>query len=138
MTGKVSVPSQVMTFRGSVSCQRDDGGPLGLTLIGQAADRPNETVALAFSGRAPDTLPESLENPTVEHLGPETYLIISAPREWLVEARSVHVHREIATPFYAAIAPRTAPWTKRLFWRLVLTLAANPLGKRVLLTLRGR
>ena len=139
MMGKVScVPHQVVTFRGEVHCQRDSNGPLGLTLIGWTADRPDEKAALAFCGRAPDTLPEAIEDPTVEHLGPGTYRITSPPREWLVEASSVHLHREVAAPFYAAIAPRPAPWTKRLFWRVVLALAASSLGKRLLLSLRGR
>jgi hypothetical protein len=129
-------PFRVATFRGGVSCRRDTVGPLGLTLIGWTLDHPEEKVWLAFSGRAPTGLPEVLEDPTVDQLGVGRYRISSAPREWLVEASAVHVHREIATAFYRAIPPRVAPWSKRLFWRVVLGMAASRWGKRVLLTLR--
>ena len=93
-------------------------------------------MSLAFSGRAPDTLPGVLEDVTVDWLGNQQYRIVSAPREWLVEARAVHLHREIAAAFYRAIPPRRAPWSKRLFWRVVLGLVASKLGKRLLLSLR--
>ena len=51
-------------------------------------------------------------------------------------ARAVHLHREVATTFYRAVAPRLVPLSKRLFWRVVLAMAASPLGKRLLLALR--
>jgi hypothetical protein len=127
---------RVVTFRGGVSCRRDSNGPLGLTLIGWTADHPDERATVAFSGRAPDTLPEVLEDPTVYRVDDRRYRITSSPREWIVEATAVHVHREIATSFYRAIPPRAAPWGRRLFWRLLLAMAANPCGKRILLAFR--
>ena len=129
---------RVVTFVGGVSCRRDPSGPLGLTLIGRTADHPEEKVSLAFAGRAPDTLPEVLEDPTVYRLDERRYRIASTPREWLVEATGVHIHREVTTAFYRAIPPRTAPWSKRFFWRVVLALVANSWGKRLLLALRRR
>ncbi|MGH8323528.1 MAG: hypothetical protein ACRETD_06980 [Steroidobacteraceae bacterium] len=127
-----------MAFRGAVSCRRDFTGPLGLTLSGLTADHPDENASLAFSGRAPDTLPEALENPTVDRIDDGRYRIASARREWVVEATAVHLHREIATSFYDAIPPRTAPWSKRLFWRVVLGMATSSWGKRALRALRRR
>lgn len=131
-----SEPHRVVTFRGGVSCRRDPDGPLGLTLIGWTAAHPDERVTVAFSGRAPDSLPEVLEDPTVYRIDQRRYRIASTPREWIVDAGAAHVHRELATAFYRAIPPRPAPWTKRLFWRVVLALAARPWGKRLLLALR--
>jgi hypothetical protein len=131
-------PHRVMTFRGGVSCRRDTDGPLGLTLIGLTADHPDEWASVSFSGRAPDTLPEVLEEPTVYRIDERRYRIASTPREWVVEATAVHVHREIAATFYRAIPPRAVPWSKRLFFRLLLAMMANPWGKRILLALRGR
>jgi hypothetical protein len=131
-------PHRVVTFRGGVSCRRDANGPLGLTLIGWTADHPDERASVAFSGRAPDALPEVLEDPTVYRIDERRYRITSAPREWIVEATTVHVHREIATSFYRAIPPRKVPWSKRLFFRVVLAMMSNSWGKRVLLALRGR
>jgi len=129
---------RIVAFRGGVGCRRDSNGPLGLTLLGWSSDHPDEKVALAFSGRAPDTLPEVLEDAIVDRIGEGTYRIASTPREWLVEARAVHLHREVSAPFYRAIPPRAAPWSKRLFWRVVLGMAAHKWGKRLLLTLSGR
>jgi hypothetical protein len=131
-------PHRVVTFRGGVSCRRHANGPLGLTLIGLTADHPDEWASVSFSGRAPETLPEVLEEPSVYRIDGRRYRIASTPREWIVEATAVHVHREIATAFYRAIPPRIVPWSKRLFFRLLLAMMANSLGKRILLALRRR
>jgi hypothetical protein len=127
-----------MTFRGGVSCRRDPSGPLGLTLVGWTADHPEERVSLAFAAPAPDTMPEVLEDPTVYRIDEGRYRIDSAPREWLIEAPAIHIHRDVANAFYRAIPPRDARWSKRFFWRVVLALAATSWGKRLLLTLRRR
>ena len=131
-------PHRIVAFRGGVSCRRDSNGPLGLTLIGLTVDHPDERAVVAFSGRAPDNLPDVLEDPTIYRVDERRYRISSAPREWLVEATAVHVHREIATSFYRAIPPRTAPWTKRLFFWVLLAMMSSSWGKRLLLALRGR
>jgi hypothetical protein len=128
---------RIVGFRGGVSCRRDDG-PLGLTLIGRAIDRPEEVATLAFTGAAPPGLPEALEDAMVEQVEAGRYRIWSGTREWLFSARSVHLHREVSSTFYRAISPRIVPWNKRLFWRVVLALAATRVGKALLLALRRR
>lgn len=128
---------RLVRFRGGVSCRRDDP-PFGLTLIGQTLDRSDEIATLAFVGAAPEGLPEALEDATVEQVAAGQYRIWSGPREWSLAARSVHLHREVSASFYRAIAPRRVPWNKRLFWRIVLSLAAGRFGKSLLLTLRRR
>jgi hypothetical protein len=128
---------RMVRFRGGVSCRRDDG-PLGLTLIGRTTDRPDEIATLAFAAAAPPGLPEALEDATVEQVEAGRYRIRSDLREWVFSARSAHLHREVASTFYRAIAPRLVPWKKRLFWRIVLAVAASRVGKTVLLTLRRR
>ena len=128
---------RIVRFRGGVSCRRDEG-PLGLTLIGRTTDRPDETATLAFAASAPSGLPEALEDATVEEIEAGRYRIWTGRREWVFAARSAHLHREVSTTFYRAIAPRLVPWSKRLFWHLVLAMAASPVGKRLLLVLRRR
>jgi hypothetical protein len=93
---------------------------------------------LAFTAGAPPGLPEALEDATVEQLDDGRYRIWSGKREWIFPARSAHLHREVSTTFYRAIAPRLVPWNKRLFWRIVLSLASSRVGKSLLLTLRRR
>jgi hypothetical protein len=128
---------RIVRFRGGVSCRRDDG-PLGLILIGRTTDRPDETATLAFAASVPAGLPEGLEDATVEQLDAGRYRIWTGRREWIFPARSAHLHREVSATFYRAITPRLVPWSKRLFWRVVLGLASNRLGKRLLLVLLGR
>src|SRR3569833_786771 len=128
---------RIVRFRGGVSCRRDDP-PWWLTLIGRTVDRSDEIATLAFVTAPPEGLPEALEDATVEQLADNQYRIWSGCREWIFTARSVHLHREVSAIFYRAIAPRLVPWKKRLFWRIVLAMAATRIGKSVLLTLRRR
>jgi hypothetical protein len=126
---------RIVRFRDGVSCRREDA-PLGLTLIGRTTS--DDVATLSFAGSAPANLPEALEDATVEHVDVNRYRIRSGRREWIISARAVHLHREVSTTFYRAVAPRLVPWNKRLFWRVVLGMASNPLGRRLLLALRRR
>jgi len=128
---------QVVRFEGVVSCRRDQG-PLGLTLIGRTSDWPDELATLAFATAVPPDMPEALEDPSVERLDAGRVRISAGDRDWIVAARSLHLHREVATNFYRAVEPRAVPWQKRLFWRFVLALVARPAGRRLLLALRKR
>lgn len=118
-------------FWGWISCRRDGEGPLGLILVGRTQDRPDEPVQMAFACPAPADLPEALEDATVERLGARQYRISSGDRSWTVSAVA-HLHREVATAFYKALPPRPVPFRKRLFWRVLLGLAANPAGRWLL------
>ena len=129
------MPERLATFRGAVQCRRAATVP-GLTLSGTTAEAPGEPTALAFSTAAPADLPETLADPVVDHLGGAQYRIGAGTRVWVIAAPAVHLHREIAAPFYRAIPPRPAPWTKRLFWRAVLALAGNRAGLALLKALR--
>ena len=131
------VSRRFVRFRGGFSCRRDDA-PFGLTLIGRTIDRSDEIATLAFVGAAPEGLPEALEDATAEQTASGQYRSWSGRREWLFPARSVHLHREVSATFYRAIAPRLVPWKKKLFWRVVLSMAASRFGKSLLLTLRRR
>jgi hypothetical protein len=126
---------RVVTFRGPVSCRRG-ALPLGLTLVGETAEHPGEPAELAFSGAVPADFPDALEGALVERVAAHRYRIASAPREWQIEATAVHLHRDIAVPFYRAIPPRSVPLAKRIFWRVVLALAASGTGRALLRTLR--
>ncbi|HVN44268.1 MAG TPA: hypothetical protein VMT66_03375 [Steroidobacteraceae bacterium] len=129
------MPERLATFRGAVHCERAPGVP-GLTLRGETAEAPAEPAALAFSGFAPDDLPDHLEDAWVERLDAAHYRIADRTRTWVVTAAAVHLHREIAGAFYRAIPPRPAPWAKRVFWRAVLLLAASRPGLALLRALR--
>jgi hypothetical protein len=127
----------VVTFCGQVDCRFDGGGPLGLILSGHTAQRPEEVVQVAFAGAAPADFPRTLENASVERLGAESFSISSGARVWSVSARAAHVHREVAAAFYEAVPMAPLRWTQRLFWRIVLALAATAAGRSLLRTVRG-
>jgi hypothetical protein len=129
------MPEPLATFRGTVACRCAPDVP-GLTLRGDTADAPGEETELAFSAAAPAQFPGTLQDAQVQRLSPGRYRISSATREWLIDARAVHLHREIAADFFRAIPPRRVPWRKRLFWRVVLTLAASRAGLALLRMLR--
>lgn len=106
-----------------------------LTVTGRTTERPDEPASLAFAfapASAPPAVPELLEDLTVEQLEPDRFRLRSGLREWTFTAVACHLHYDVSTSFYRALPPRTPPWHKRLFWRLVLALAAHPLGKRLL------
>lgn len=128
----------VAAFQGAVSCRREDGAAAGMTLVGAAADNPGERLILTLMGTAPCDLPGTLPAAKVIALDGQRYRIESPPREWLLSARSMHAHRDVGTTFYRAIPPRSVPWKKRLFLRLVLLLAGARLGRGLLRALRGR
>jgi hypothetical protein len=129
------MPERLATFRGVVHCRRAGAVP-GLTLSGATAEAPDEPTALAFSAAAPADLPGTLEDAVVDHLGGTHYRIGAGHGEWLIKAQAVHLHREIAPQFYRAIPPRPAPRAKRVFWRVILALAASRAGLALLRALR--
>jgi hypothetical protein len=94
--------------------------------------------SIAFTGPAPEGLPEALEDASVEQLDGTTYRIVCVGKEWLVSARAAHLHREVATAFYRVVTPRRPRWRRRIFWRIALSLARHPAGKRLLFALRRR
>jgi hypothetical protein len=129
------MPETLATFRGRVRCQRSMHM---LTLSGMTAENPGEETTLIFSAAAPSDCSETLEEAVVERLEGAQYRIRSGTRAWPIEAEAVHLHREIAAAFYQAIPPRPAPWSKRLFWAVVLALAASRPGLAALRMLRRK
>ena len=125
---------RLATFRGAVRCTRAGDVP-GLTLTGMTAEAPEEPTMLAFS-RASGEFPATLQDPVVERLADGRWRIASASTEWLLPAGPAHLHRDVAARFYQAIPPRSAPWVKRAFWRVVLALAASRAGLATLRRLR--
>lgn len=109
-----------------------------LTLSGSAADSADDRLILTFISPSIPDVPDSLTSAVIRAVDESRYQISSAARELIVEATSLHVHRDIGSAFYRAVPPRPAPLGKRIFWRVVLALAASSPGKRLLLSLRRR
>ena len=135
VTDSASPVSALAVFRGPVLCRRFANV---LTLAGAAADSAEDDLILSFIVRDFPALPESLTAPVVVALDAHRYRIVSLGRDWIIEATSLHVHRDIGNTFYRAIPQRPAPLAKRFFWRLILALAGSRAGKRLLLSIRRR
>ena len=128
---------EVVQFSGKIECRRDGCGPLGLILRGHTTHRPDELAQLSFAGAAPEDFPQTLDDATVTRSGAESYRITSGTRSWTLNARAAHLHREVAHEFYRAVPLPRARWTQRLFWRIVLALAATSAGRWLLGVWRG-
>ncbi len=122
-------------FAGAVRCQRG-APPFTLTLSGAAAAPATGSLTLTFSGHAPADLPATLSAASVATQGPGHYRIASGARVWQVTGGTLSATREVAAAFYLALPPRPVPAPKRLFWRLVLVLAASRAGLTLLRALR--
>lgn len=133
MTDTESAPSLLAAFRDAVNCSRTADA---LILSGAAADCADDRLILTFISPLTADIHDSLTAATVQAIGAHRYRISSASRAFVVEASSVHLHRDIGRAFYRAVPPRPAPLKKRFFWRVVLWLAATRTGKRVLASFR--
>ena len=131
------MPETLATFRGTARCAWSAPARV-LTLSGMTEESSGEETWLTLSAAAPVECPDRLEDAAVEHLGGRQYRIRSGKDQWLVEAAAAHLHRETAAAFYRAIPPRPAPWSKRLFWRVVLALAGSRAGLAALRMLRRK
>jgi hypothetical protein len=125
--------SLLAAFRGTVSLSRTAGA---LTLSGSAADSADDRLILTLISPSIPDVPETLKAVILTAVGEHRYRISSASGDLVVEATSLHVHRDISTAFYRAVPPRPVPLSKRLFWLLVLWLAGSRTGKQVLAYLR--
>ena len=133
MTDTDSAAPLLAAFRGPVACRRSVGG---LTLTGCAADCADDILIVTFIAASVPDLPDSLSAAAIRARDGRHYRIMSGSRDWLVEATSVHVHRDIGREFYRAIPPRPVPLKKRFLWRTILALAGTRAGKRLLSSLR--
>jgi hypothetical protein len=125
--------SLLAAFRGTVSCSRTGGA---LILRGSAADSADDRLILTLISPSIADMPDTLTAVIVTTAGERRYRISSESRELIVEAASLHVHRDIGVAFRRAVPPRPVPLGKRLFWSLVLWLAGSRTGKQVLAFLR--
>jgi hypothetical protein len=125
-----------LRFAGPVTCARGSGA-LRLTLVGIAADPPAQPLTVGFAAAAPAGLPALLQDAVVEETA-GGFRIASAAGAWTLAVPAAHVHRDVSVAFYRALPPRPVPLGKRVFWRLVLLLAASRSGMALLRALRGR
>ena len=127
----------VAAFEGPVRCTRHTGVSRGLTLSGGSAGHSPGRLIVSFVGTDAAAIP-TLEAARVVQLGDRRYQVRSPSGAWLIEARALHVHRDVRQVFFGAVPPRPVPLGKRLFWQAILRLARRRAGLHLLRVLRGR
>lgn len=133
MTDTDPTVTLLAAFRGPVTCSRTANA---LTLSGAAADSADDRLILTLISPSIPDIPDSLTAPILAAVDEHHYRIASESRDLVVEATSLHIHRDIGRSFYRAIPPRPVPLKKRLFLRVVLWLVGSRTGRRVLAALR--
>ncbi|MGH8149041.1 MAG: hypothetical protein ACRETB_03545 [Steroidobacteraceae bacterium] len=114
-----------MRLSGRLECHRTEG-PARITLVGRG--EAGGPAYLTLIGPVPPDVPARLEAASVEGLDGDRYRISGGGRTWTLSARR-YLHEDVAAGFYAAVPPRRPPFGRRLFWRVVLAVAASRAGR---------
>jgi len=138
---------ELVDFDGVVEC-RLEAGAVTVTLRGR--ERGGGAVEVLLAGAriddpgaaAPGALPATLhEVRLLEDAGPaepHRLQLRSRERQLDLRARSVQLHRDPGTAFYAAVPPVIVPVARRVGWALLLALLRLPGMAALLTALRGR
>lgn len=121
-----------------VRALRPATGPLNLILLGQEAGTAATATEIAFAGAAGE-VPDDLEYAELDVTDvPRVWSIRTARGEFVVRARSVHLHRDVSVVVRALLPRQSAPLTRRLAWRFLPALASSAVGRRLLTAARRR
>lgn len=122
-----------------VQAVRPASGPLNLILAGREVGTCSNATELAFAGAAGD-VPDDLEYAEVSEAEPagRAWSVRTARGEFIVHAREAYLHRDVSVSLRTLLPRHAAPRLRRLAWWWLPRVVASPLGRRLLLALRGR
>jgi len=113
-------------------------GPLNMILLGQEAGTAATATEIAFAGAAGE-VPDDLEYAELDVTdAPRVWSLRTARGEFIVRARSVHLHRDVCASVRALLPRQPAPLARRLAWRWLPALASSAAGRRLLSATRRR
>jgi hypothetical protein len=120
----------MIRFQGSVTWVAGPG-TAGVTLLGRIveADGSATPAQLTLMCSEPPVLPAKMPDLIFAALAAPDVLLQSGAQTWPLHCSTWQLHRDVGRAFYAAIPPRPTPWTRRLGWRVLLGVAASPLGR---------
>jgi hypothetical protein len=78
------------------------------------------------------SLPPILTEVSVETLAAPDVVLRSGVQVWRLRCSTVQLHLDVGAMFCAAIPPRSTPWTRRLGWGVLLTVANTAVGRWLL------
>lgn len=130
-----------------VRALRPAAAPLNLILLGREAGTCSTATEIAFAGARGD-VPDDLEYaevcevdaPPIDATGVNAvrraWCVRTARGEFIIHARSMHLHRDVSTALRTILPPQRAPFLRRLAWRWLPTVVASPIGRRLLAAAR--
>lgn len=122
-----------------VQAVRPATGPLNLILQGREVGTCSNATELAFAGAAGD-VPDDLEYAEVSEAEPagRAWSVRTARGEFVVHARAIFLHRDVSLALRTLLPRQEAPRLRRLAWWWLPRIVASPIGRRLLLAVRGR
>ena len=128
-------------FQGAVRAdRRADGAWLVLHGIERGSGLP---LSVSFSGLQSSVLPTDLRDLAVEACTPDPgaslrrWQLHSLAGDTLIEARAIHIQRDVSAAFAAAVPPCRASAASRAGWMVLLNLVRVPGVLRALQRLRS-
>ena len=130
-------------FQGPVRADRRAGGAL---LVLQGIEHESGLpLSVSFSGGDSAAAPSTLSDVVVTEVDEAApggavrrWLLHSAGGDTLIEARAIHVQRDVAAWFAAAVPPCRASLASRAGWTALLNLVRVPGVLRLMQRLRSR
>lgn len=122
-----------------VRAVRPATGPLNLILKGREVGTTSNATEIAFAGAAGD-VPDDLEYAEVHATGPsgKAWSVRTARGEFVIHARDAFLHRDVSVRLRGLLPRQEPPRLRRLAWACLPGIVASPLGRRLLLAVRGR
>jgi hypothetical protein len=121
-----------------VRALRPATGPLNLILLGQEVGTVANATEVAFAGAAGE-VPDDLEYAELDVTdASRVWSVRTARGEFVVRARSLHLHRDVSVAVRALLPRQSAPLARRLAWRWLPALASSAVGRRLLIAARRR
>ncbi|HQX47547.1 MAG TPA: hypothetical protein PK681_01565 [Steroidobacteraceae bacterium] len=122
-----------------VRAVRPASGPLNLILQGREVGTRSNATEIAFAGAAGD-VPDDLEYAEVCPAGVDggAWSVRTARGEFVIHARAAYLHRDVSVRLRGLLPRQEPPRLRRLAWAWLPRIVASPLGRRLLLAVRGR
>ena len=122
-----------------VRAVRPTTGPLNLILKGREVGTTSNATEIAFAGAVGDVA-DDLEYAEVSPAGADggAWSVRTARGEFVVHARDAFLHRDVSVRLCGLLPRHEPPRLRRLAWVWLPRIVASPLGRRLLLAVRGR
>jgi hypothetical protein len=97
-------------------------------------------LVVTFGGCTAPALPAILVDASIaaDAMASNRWQLKTGDSHYEIAARSIHIQRDVADEFFAALPPVRARWAGRIGWALLLNILRLPGATRLLRLLRSR